>query len=217
MSIIAPSLLSANFLDLKSDIEILNNIDNLWLHLDVMDGHFVPNLTFGHPILSQLAKVTKHPLDAHLMVTNPSFYVESFKDFGLHNITVHYESTHHLDRLIHSVKDHYPSVGISLNPATTADVLPDYILQEVDLILVMSVNPGFGGQKFIPGVYQKIKDLDSRRKKLKANFQIQVDGGVDHTNAKDLIQHGVDNLVAGSYIFKVRPQEYVQQIAALRK
>lgn len=216
MTIVSPSLLSADFLHLQDEIEALNKIDSLWLHLDIMDGHFVPNLTFGHSIIHQLSTVAQHPLDAHLMVTNPTFYVESLKKTPLHNITIHYEATYHHDRLIHSIKDHFPSVGISFNPGTSIQLVPDYILEMVDLILIMSVNPGFGGQKFIPGVYEKINYLQKKRRELKTHFQIQVDGGVDDKNAPQLIKSGVDNLVAGSYIFKVPSAEYHLQVAALR-
>ena len=214
--IISPSLLSANFLELKTELERLNSIDNLWLHLDIMDSHFVPNLTFGEPVLNKIKLVTKHQLDAHFMVTNPDFFVDNFKDVGLHNFTFHWEAAHHHDRLIARIKSLYPSIGISLNPATPLNVIPNYILGKIDLVLLMSVNPGFGGQKFIPEISDKIRELAKIRKDHHYKFQIQVDGGVTDQNAADLISAGADNLVAGSYVFSAPHHDYVSRIVKLR-
>jgi len=214
--IISPSLLSADFMNLQADIERLNPIDNLWLHLDVMDAHFVPNLTFGEPVLNKLKKVTQHKLDAHFMVTDPDFFADNFKDVGLHNFTFHWEAVTHHDRLIQKLKAIYPSVGISLNPSTPISAVPNYIWGKVDLVLLMSVNPGFGGQKFIPEVVTKVKELNQIREEYHFKFQIQVDGGVTNQNAKTLIQSGANNLVAGSFIFSEPTKNYESRINQIR-
>ncbi len=214
--IISPSLLSADFLDLRKEIERLNSIDDLWLHLDIMDSHFVPNLTFGEPVLNKLQTITKHKLDAHFMVTNPEFFADSFKKVGLHNFTFHWEAIIHHDRFISYLKNIYPSVGISLNPSTPLSSVPDYIWGKVDLVLLMSVNPGFGGQSFIPEIVDKVIALDEIRHKNKFSFQIQVDGGVTDQNAGYLIQSGANNLVAGSYIFSEPNKDYQSRINKIR-
>lgn len=216
MVTISPSLLSADFLNLKADVDRLNGIDNLWLHLDIMDSHFVPNLTFGEPVLRNLKTISKHKLDAHFMVTDPDFFADNFKDVGLHNFTFHWEALVHHDRLIQKLKTLYPSVGISLNPSTPLSVVPEYIWSRVDLVLLMSVNPGFGGQKFIPEVVDKVIELDRIRHENKFKFDIQVDGGVTNENAGYLIQSGANNLVAGSYIFSEPNKDYLSRINAIR-
>ncbi len=214
--IIAPSLLSADFLELGTELERLNQVDDLWLHLDVMDGHFVPNLTFGAPVLAKLKGASKHKLDAHFMVTNPEAYADSFKDLGLHNFTFHWEAVTHQDRMIALLKERYPSVGISLNPATPLAAVPNYIWGKVDLVLLMSVNPGFGGQKFIPAIVDKVIELDQIRHKHNLGFSIQVDGGVTDENAGYLIQAGANNLVAGSYVFSAPNKDYQSRINKIR-
>lgn len=216
MTVISPSLLSADFLNLESDIKLLNEADNIWLHLDIMDGHFVPNLTFGTPVLNKLKNITEHKLDAHFMVTNPEQYVESFKDIGIHNFTFHWEAVTHHDRFISYVKEYYPSVGISLNPSTPIESIPQYLLEKIDLILIMTVNPGFGGQSFIQGCKDKISKLNKIKKDHNLNFDIQVDGGVSNENAQELISLGATNLVSGSYIFKAKNNDYKSQIETLR-
>lgn len=216
MVTIAPSLLSADFMDLKTDLERLNQIDNLWLHLDIMDGHYVPNLTFGETVLKNVKNVCKHKLDAHFMVTNPDDYVDSFKNLGIHNFTFHWEAVVHHDRFIQKVKEHYPSVGISLNPGTPLSVVPKYIWGKVDLVLLMSVNPGFGGQKFIPEIVDKVIELDKIRHENKFKFEIQVDGGVSDQNAGYLIQAGANNLVAGNYIFSEPNKDYLTRVNKIR-
>jgi len=216
MTIIAPSLLSADFLNLETDIKRFDGIDNLWLHLDIMDGHFVPNLTFGAPVLKNISKVSSHKLDAHLMVTNPAEYIETYKSIGVHNFTFHWEAVTHHDRLIQVLKQNFKSVGISLNPSTTIEDIPQYILEKIDLVLIMTVNPGFGGQSFIKGCVDKITKLNTIRKNNKLSFQIQVDGGVTDANAKMLIEQGADNLVAGSYIFSEPNKDYKKRINLLR-
>jgi ribulose-phosphate 3-epimerase len=214
--IISPSLLSVDFLELKTELEHLNQIDDLWLHLDVMDGHFVPNLTFGEPVLNKVKTVSKHKLDAHFMVTDPDTYADSFKNVGLHNFTFHWEAIVHHDRLIDKLKSLYPSVGISLNPSTPLSVVSKYLLGKVDLVLLMSVNPGFGGQKFIPEIIDKVIELDQIRHQNNFKFQIQVDGGINDQNAGYLIQAGANNLVAGSYIFSAPEKDYLSRINKIR-
>ena len=216
MTIISPSLLACDFLNIESELAAFNGIDNIWFHLDIMDGHFVPNLTFGHPVIELIVKKTLHKCDAHFMVTNPEFYAETLKSYGIHNFTFHYESTLTPLEFIKDLKKLYPSVGISIKPGTSIENLSDEILKEVNLVLVMSVEPGFGGQSFMPSAYDKIRLLKSKRNRLRATFSIQVDGGVSNINAKDLISAGADNLVAGSYIFKNAKQDYKKAIESLR-
>lgn len=214
--IIAPSLLSADFLDLKTDLQRFEGEKNLWLHLDVMDGHFVPNLTFGPTVLKGIKTVSKHPLDAHFMVTNPDEHLEWFKDVGLHNFTFHWEAVTHHDRFIQKAKSLYKSVGISLNPSTPVSAIAPYLLKKIDLILLMSVNPGFGGQSFIPEVADKILELQKIKTQHGLTFQIQVDGGVTDKNAHSLIAAGATNLVAGSFVFSEPQKNYGARIAQLR-
>lgn len=216
-TIIAPSLLSCDFMEIGAEVERLNASKDLWLHLDVMDGHFVPNLTFGAPVLKGLKKISKHPLDAHFMVTNPSDHMDWAKDLGLHNFTFHWEAAVHHDRLIQKAKGLFPSVGISLNPSTPLGAIPTYLLKEIDLILLMSVNPGFGGQSFISGVYDKVSELSELKKKLKLKLHIQVDGGITDQNAPTLVKTGATNLVAGSYVFGAPKKNYESRIQQLRK
>lgn len=188
----------------------------MWFHLDIMDGHFVPNLTFGHPIIELITKKAPHKCDAHFMVTNPEFHGETLKNTGLHNFTFHVEAVMDSLSLIKDLKKNYPSVGISIKPNTPVHKLSDEVLKAIDLVLVMSVEPGFGGQSFMPSAFDKIKELKSRRESLKAHFQIQVDGGVTDKNAKELIEAGADNLVAGSYVFKNGKDHYKAKIESLR-
>lgn len=217
MTVIAPSILSADFLEFGEEIKRFDGISDLWLHLDVMDGHFVPNLTFGETVLKGLPKVTTHLLDAHFMVTNPEDYIDSFSNFGVHNFTFHWEATNHHDRLIQEAKKKFKSVGVSLNPSTDIRVIPDYILKKIDLVLIMTVNPGFGGQSFIEGCVEKIEYLNNFKKAHNLDFHIQVDGGVNDKNAKELVKAGATNLVAGSYVFKEPNKDYKKQVEELRK
>ena len=216
MTIIAPSILSADFLNFGTEIKRFDGIKDLWLHLDIMDGHFVPNLTFGHTVLKNLNKITNHKLDAHLMVTNPQDYIEAYKSIGVHNFTFHWEAVTHHDRLISEIKKNFPSVGIALNPSTPIEVIPEYILSQIDLILIMTVNPGFGGQSFISGCIDKIRKLAELKNKNNYTYQIQVDGGVKDSNAKELLNAGASNLVAGSYIFSEPNLDYKSRIETLR-
>jgi ribulose-phosphate 3-epimerase len=216
MTIISPSLLACDFLNIESELKSFNDINNVWFHLDIMDGHFVPNLTFGHPVIELITKKTSHKCDAHFMVTNPEFHGETLKNAGIHNFTFHIEAILNPIGLVNELKKNYPSVGISIKPGTPVSALSDEVLSAVDLVLVMSVEPGFGGQSFMPGAYDKIRELKSRKEKLKAHFQIQVDGGVSDKNARELIHAGADNLVAGSYIFKQGKEKYKSAVESLR-
>lgn len=215
--IISPSILSCDFLNIERELNDLSTIDNLWLHLDIMDGHFVPNLTFGHPLVELISKATKIKLDAHLMVTNPQFYLDTFKNYPIHNITFHFESSTDIETLINNAKKHYPHVGLSLRPKTKIKDVPLALYKMLDLVLIMSVEPGFSGQKFISETYQKIEDLNQIKKDFGLSFMIQVDGGVDSSNAKKLELAGAQNLVAGSYIFKKDGRNYQQKIMSLRE
>lgn len=216
MTIISPSLLACDFLNIEPELNSFSGINDLWFHLDIMDGHFVPNLTFGHPIIELITKKSQHKCDAHFMVTNPEFHGETLKNAGIHNFTFHVEAIERPLDLARNLKRHYPSVGISIKPKTEVSALSDEILKEIDLVLVMSVEPGFGGQSFMPSAYDKIRELKKRRENLKAHFQIQVDGGVSDKNAHELIDAGADNLVAGSYIFKQGKSNYKSAVESLR-
>jgi len=196
--IIAPSILAANFLKLEEEITQFNNLNNIWFHLDVMDSHFVPNLTFGKAILKNLKNITKHPLDVHLMVSKPEFFIEDFKDLGFHNFTFHLEATQKPLELIKKAKKYYPSVGIS-----------------VDLILIMSVEPGFGGQEFIESSLDKAKTLIKLKEDNQYSYQLQIDGGINQETAIKATQAGITNLVAGSFIFKSdKPSQKVEELQA---
>lgn len=197
---LSPSLLSADFTNLKSDIEILDKSGVKYLHLDVMDGMFVPNISFGPMIIKQLRPLTNMVFDVHLMIEDPDRYVQSFKDAGADILTVHYEACKHLHRTISYIKSLGMKAGVSLNPATNIDVL-DYVLEDLDLVLVMSVNPGFGGQSFIPSALDKIKNLKEKIKERNLNVIVEVDGGVKTTNVKDVVEAGADLIVSGSDVF----------------
>lgn len=197
---LSPSLLSADFTNLKSDIEILDKSGVKYLHLDVMDGMFVPNISFGPMIIKQLRPLTNMVFDVHLMIEDPDRYVQSFKDAGADILTVHYEACKHLHRTISYIKSLGMKAGVSLNPATNIDVL-DYVLEDLDLVLVMSVNPGFGGQSFIPSALDKIKNLKEKIKERNLNVIVEVDGGVKTTNVKDVVEVGADLIVSGSDVF----------------
>ena len=216
MVTISPSILACDFLNIEPELKPFESVKDFWFHLDIMDGHFVPNLTIGHPVIKLLRKITNHKLDAHFMVTNPEFYMETFKDYDIHNFTFHIEAIEDSLSLIKKAKEIYPSVGISIKPNTDVSAIGDDILKEIDLLLVMSVEPGFGGQKFIENTYDKLKEIQQRKAELGINFSVQIDGGVNEENAKKLISHGADNLVAGSFIFKSNPQNYSSNVEKLR-
>lgn len=198
---LAPSILSADFLKLEKQVQELEEAGIEVLHIDVMDGHFVPNITFGPFIVKELRKITNMVLDVHLMISEPEKYLGEFAESGADVITIHAEAPIHLHRTLQLIKSYKKKAGISLNPATSEHVL-DYLYDEIDLVLVMSVNPGFGGQKFIPGALEKIKSIQSKKLEKKLDFIIEVDGGVSEENAKDLIHAGAEWLVAGSAVFK---------------
>lgn len=212
--VISPSLLSADFLDLKSEIAKFEETPNLNLHLDIMDGHFVPNLTFGPTVVRNLHQVTNIPLDAHLMVENPTKVAPWFKDLGLFNITLHVESLENPIEDMKKLKKNFDSVGLSLKPATDVSIMTPEILTSIDRVLLMSVEPGFGGQSFKEEVLEKAYVLSKIRKEKGINFCLQIDGGINPKTAKLSIEAGVDNLVAGSYIFKSK--NYTEAIDSLR-
>jgi len=216
MITISPSILACDFLNIEPELKSFESVENFWFHLDIMDGHFVPNLTIGHPVIKLLRKITKHKLDAHFMVTNPEFYMETFKDFDIHNFTFHIEAIEDVLTLVKKAKEFYPSVGVSIKPGTPVSELSDELLKEIDLLLVMSVEPGFGGQKFIEGTYDKLDQIKKKKDQLKLSFSVQIDGGVNENNSQKLISHGADNLVAGSFIFKGNPQDYKHNVEKLR-
>ncbi|HPK04474.1 MAG TPA: ribulose-phosphate 3-epimerase, partial [Bacteroidales bacterium] len=198
--LVAPSLLSANFSNLGKDIEMVNNSLADWFHLDIMDGVFVPNISFGFPVVKAIKKLAVKPLDVHLMIVEPDRYIQDFKEAGADILTVQYEACVHLHRTVHSIREAGMKAGIALNPHTPVSLLEN-IVRDVDLLLVMSVNPGFGGQKFIQNTYEKIARLKELLLRKNSQALIEVDGGVGLGNARQLINDGVDVLVAGNAIF----------------
>ena len=211
--LVAPSILAADFNNLKKDIEIVNNSEADWFHLDVMDGLFVPNISFGMPLIRHIKRIAKKPLDVHLMIESPSKYINTFKECGADILTVHYEACKHLHRTIEEIKKQKMLAGVAINPHTPVSLLKD-ILNDIDLVCLMSVNPGFGGQSFINNTHQKIKDLSKFKKEKK--FLIEVDGGVNIENSKSIIESGADVLVAGSAVFKSEePLETIKKIKQL--
>jgi len=214
--LISPSFLSADFTNLEKEINLMNNSEADWFHLDIMDGVFVPNITFGMPVISQIKKHAKKPLDVHLMIVQPERYIEDFKKAGADILTVHYEACIHLHRTIQQIKSLGMKSGVSLNPHTPVHLLED-IIEEVDMVLLMSVNPGFGGQKFIKNTYDKIRQIKELTARKYTKVQIEIDGGVDASNANNLIKTGADVLVAGSYIFGSKnPVETVSKLKSLQ-
>lgn len=197
---IAPSLLAADFSNLKNEIKQINKSDAFWIHLDVMDGVFVPNISFGMPIIKSISKYATKPLDVHLMIVQPERYISKFKELGASTLTVHYESCSHLHRVINAIKVQNMKAGVALNPHTPICMLED-IIRDVDLVCLMSVNPGFGGQTFIEHTYQKIKKLKKMIIDSGSQAVIEVDGGITDVNAKKNVQCGADILVAGSFVF----------------
>jgi len=199
--LIAPSVLAADFSNLQRDIEMINESEADWFHIDIMDGVFVPNISFGMPVLRDIKKHAKKTLDVHLMIVNPDQYIETFASIGADILTVHYEACTHIHRTIQAIKSTGMKAGIALNPHSSVNQLKD-IIKDIDLVCLMSVNPGFGGQSFIENTYNKIKELKELIQSSESSCQIEIDGGVTNKNAKKLVEAGANILVAGSYVFK---------------
>ena len=198
---IAPSVLSADFANIQRDVEMINKSEADWFHIDIMDGVFVPNISFGFPVMSAIKEHAKKPLDVHLMIVDPDRYISEFKKAGADVLTVHYEACTHLHRTIQAIKAEGMKAGVALNPHTPVHLLKD-VLPDLDLVCIMSVNPGFGGQKFIRNTLNKVKELKALILEVESDTLIEIDGGVGTDNAKLLVECGADVLVAGSSVFK---------------
>lgn len=215
MAIIAPSLLAADFSHLAVEVSMINQSAAGLLHIDVMDGVFVPNISFGFPVLKCIQPLVQKPLDVHLMIVNPQHYVQAFADAGAAFLTVHAEAVQHLHRVIYQIKEAGMKAGVAINPHTPVESLSEVAL-DLDLVCLMSVNPGFGGQKFIPNTYSKLEKLRELRSRSKAHFLIEIDGGVNLENAPKLIQLGADVLVAGQFVFSSKdPIETIARLNAI--
>jgi ribulose-phosphate 3-epimerase len=214
-TLIAPSILAADFANLQRDIEMINNSEADWFHIDIMDGVFVPNISFGMPVLQAISKHAKKTIDVHLMIIDPDRYIKTFSDLGANNLTVHYEACTHLHRTLQAIKAAGMKAGVALNPHTNINLLED-VIQDIDLVCLMSVNPGFGGQSFIENTYSKIKKLKALISHKNASTLIEIDGGVTSKNAHKLIEAGADVLVAGSFVFSAEnPTQTISELKRL--
>ncbi|MCH7785678.1 MAG: ribulose-phosphate 3-epimerase [Bacteroidetes bacterium] len=214
-TLIAPSILAADFGNLQRDVEMINNSEADWFHLDVMDGVFVPNISFGMPVIKSISLHAKKPLDVHLMIVEPDRYIKAFAKLGANVLTVHYEACTHLHRTLQAIKAEGMQAGVALNPHTNISFLEDTI-NDIDLVCIMSVNPGFGGQSFIENTYYKVKQLKKLLLEKGASTKIEIDGGVTNKNAQQLIDVGADVLVAGSYVFgSENPSETIKVLKEL--
>jgi ribulose-phosphate 3-epimerase len=213
-TLIAPSVLAADFANLQRDIEMINVSEADWFHIDIMDGVFVPNISFGMPVLDAINKHAKKTIDVHLMIVDPDRYISTFKKLGADVLTVHYEACIHLHRTLQAIKAEGMKAGVALNPHTNIDLLED-VIQDIDLVCIMSVNPGFGGQSFIENTYSKVEKLKALINRKNASTLIEIDGGVTNKNAKQLADAGADVLVAGSYVFGA--QDPIETIADLKQ
>ncbi len=210
--LVAPSLLAADFLDLGKEVEMVNNSEADLFHVDVMDGHFVPNISFGFSIIKQIKSIAKKPLDVHLMISNPDSYIKDFRDSGADWLSVHYETCPHLHRSIHLIKELGMKAGVVINPHNNVELLQG-ILPDVDFVLLMSVNPGFGGQRFIEATFDRLRRLSKMKEELNPELIIEVDGGVSKNNAQPLVEAGADVLIAGSAVFKASdPVRYISEL-----
>jgi ribulose-phosphate 3-epimerase len=211
-TLIAPSVLAADFANLQRDIEMINNSEADWFHIDIMDGVFVPNISFGMPVLEAISKHAKKTIDVHLMIVDPDRYIKTFADLGSNILTVHYEACTHLHRTLQAIKAEGMKAGVALNPHTNVSLLED-VIKDIDMVCIMSVNPGFGGQSFIENTYKKVKQLKEIITRINASTIIEIDGGVTSKNAVQLVEAGADVLVAGNFVFKAKnPTETISEL-----